>query len=119
MLELPYLPPNRRILYVSLENQFMQAAKDTAENFSLDPSHPTGAVMVPMARLGMKKTDALGNRKIYQLVKGMICVKAAIPKIMRSKKLLSMRAKNFQQILINQIYTFGGIGGAVRVVGKK
>jgi deoxycytidylate deaminase len=46
MLELPYLPPNRRILYVSLENQFMQAAKDTAENFSLDPSHPTGAVIV-------------------------------------------------------------------------
>lgn len=46
MIELPYLPPERKILYVPLENQFMQTAKKTAEKLSLDHRHPTGAVMV-------------------------------------------------------------------------
>jgi len=42
----PYLPDDREILYVPAENPFMQAAKLVAQTESLDPDHPTGAVIV-------------------------------------------------------------------------
>lgn len=43
---IPYLPAGRTIAYVPADNQFMQAAREMSEQFSLDPSHPTGAVVV-------------------------------------------------------------------------
>ncbi len=46
MLPLPYLPNGRTIEYVLPENIFMQEAQRVAENYSLDPQHPTGAVIV-------------------------------------------------------------------------
>src|SRR3954454_9935967 len=42
----PYLPPGQTLLYVSLENEFMQAAKAFGENNSLDKAVPTGSVIV-------------------------------------------------------------------------
>ncbi|PID70741.1 hypothetical protein CSB37_01495 [bacterium DOLZORAL124_38_8] len=42
----PYLPEGRSILFCSLENPFLQAAKKAAETESLDPNFPTGAVLV-------------------------------------------------------------------------
>ena len=46
MSKLPYLPEGRTILYVGEENTFLQMAKEAAEELSLDPEHPTGAVVV-------------------------------------------------------------------------
>ena len=46
MCTLPYLPNGRKILYVSADNQFMQAAQLAAETMSLDVAHKTGAVVV-------------------------------------------------------------------------
>lgn len=43
---LPYLPEGREILSVPLENEWMQQAKYVAQTQSLDPQHPTGAVVV-------------------------------------------------------------------------
>lgn len=45
-MELPYLPKGRIILYVPENNEFMMAAKKAAQELSLDPEHPTGAVLV-------------------------------------------------------------------------
>ena len=44
-MNLPYLPPGREILYVPIAHPHMQAAKTVAETQSLDPDHPTGAVV--------------------------------------------------------------------------
>lgn len=46
MKPLPYLPPERKILYVDPANEYMQRAKQVAEEDSLDKQHPTGAVLV-------------------------------------------------------------------------
>jgi dCMP deaminase len=43
---LPYLPEGRQIQYVSSENEFMQVATEVKNAQSLDPAHPTGAVLV-------------------------------------------------------------------------
>lgn len=40
------MPEGRRILYVSMENPFMQTAKAYAAAFSLDREMPTGSVIV-------------------------------------------------------------------------
>ncbi|MCF7812191.1 hypothetical protein K9M59_01150 [Candidatus Gracilibacteria bacterium] len=45
-MELPYLPKGREILYVGEDNEFMRTAKQAAHELSLDPEHPTGAVVV-------------------------------------------------------------------------
>lgn len=45
-MQLPYLPEGREILYVPAENEFMRAAREAAQELSLDPDHPTGAVIV-------------------------------------------------------------------------
>jgi len=42
----PYLPDGRKILYVSENNQYIQAAKKFAKEHSLDKIVPTGAVAV-------------------------------------------------------------------------
>ncbi len=44
--KLPYLPKDKKILYVEVSNIFMQEAKKVAEKFSLDPGFKTGAVIV-------------------------------------------------------------------------
>lgn len=41
-----HLPVGRTLKFLSLENKFLQAAKDCALQDSLDPEHPTGAVVV-------------------------------------------------------------------------
>lgn len=46
MQKLPYLPKNKEILYVPVNNKFMQKAKLAAKTLSLDPAHATGAVIV-------------------------------------------------------------------------
>ncbi len=43
---IPYLPAGRKMEYVSAENPHIQAAKQVAMRDSLDPNHPTGAVLV-------------------------------------------------------------------------
>ena len=42
----PYLPPNRIINYVPLENKYIKAAKEYAKEHSLDLKMPTGTVLV-------------------------------------------------------------------------
>ncbi len=42
----PYMPAGARILYVSADNPYMQAAKDVAKRESLDKTMPTGSVVV-------------------------------------------------------------------------
>ena len=49
--EFPYLPIGREIKFCKLENKFLQAAKLVAETESLDPSFPTGAVIVKNSKL--------------------------------------------------------------------
>lgn len=44
--EMPFLPEGRRVFVVSPENEYMQEAKKTAQNFSLDSAHQTGAVLI-------------------------------------------------------------------------
>jgi len=46
MVEYPYLPAGRKILYVGIENPFMAAAREWAREHSLDDSVKTGAVVV-------------------------------------------------------------------------
>jgi deoxycytidylate deaminase len=46
MPQLPYLPVGREILYVTIDHEFMQLAKQVAHTESLDSLHPTGAVLV-------------------------------------------------------------------------
>ncbi len=46
MTKLPYLPLGREIKYVPESHEFIQAAKTIARTQSLDPDHPTGAVIV-------------------------------------------------------------------------
>lgn len=60
MKKLPYLPVGREILYVKPSNAFLLAAKTFAEEFSLDPAHPTGAVIVSNGKIigsGANGTD--------------------------------------------------------------
>ncbi|MCP6720433.1 MAG: deaminase [Patescibacteria group bacterium] len=42
----PYLPESKKFLYVSEDNPFMQAAKETARVLSTDKMQSTGAVVV-------------------------------------------------------------------------
>ncbi len=42
----PYLPSGKTILYVALENPWMQAARETTDTLSTCPWWPTGAVLV-------------------------------------------------------------------------
>ena len=46
MIAQPYIPEGRIIRYVSLDNQFMQAAKEAARSLSTDYLQPSGAVFV-------------------------------------------------------------------------
>ncbi len=46
MKPLPYLPIEKEILYVERDHEFMQMARHTAQQGSLDKSHPTGAILV-------------------------------------------------------------------------
>lgn len=46
MIEYPYLPDGRKILYVPDNNLFMRAAMEAARNLSSDSMQPTGAVIV-------------------------------------------------------------------------
>ncbi len=49
--EQPFLPEGRTILYVSEDNEFMEAAKKAAEELSLDEKHRTGAVVVKSGKI--------------------------------------------------------------------
>jgi len=42
----PYIPEGREIFYVPESNQFMARAKQVRNEYSTDPNHPTGAVVV-------------------------------------------------------------------------
>ena len=42
----PYMPEGRTILYVSMDNSFMQDAKKTAQEYSLDKNYPNASVIV-------------------------------------------------------------------------
>jgi deoxycytidylate deaminase len=45
-IEYPYMPEGRSVKYVSAENEFMVAAKESARTQSTDMLQPTGAVIV-------------------------------------------------------------------------
>lgn len=45
-IEYPYLPEGREILYVSADNEFIQAAKQFAKENSLDKEMPNSSVIV-------------------------------------------------------------------------
>lgn len=45
-IEYPYLPEGREILYVPADNPFILAAREFAEQNSLDTTMPTGSVIV-------------------------------------------------------------------------
>lgn len=45
-IKLPYLPAGKTIQYKPLSDTYIQLAKKSAENFSKDPNHKTGAVIV-------------------------------------------------------------------------
>ena len=45
-IKYPYLPEGRTILYVGIDNPFMQEAKKVAREFSLDKAMPNGTVFV-------------------------------------------------------------------------
>lgn len=53
-MKVPYLPQGRTLRYVSLENPYMRQAQKVAQTQSLDPDHPTGAVIV-------KKGEIIGQ----------------------------------------------------------
>lgn len=44
-IQYPYLPAGRTLLYASMDNEFMQAAKESARK-AADKQHSTGAVVV-------------------------------------------------------------------------
>ncbi len=46
MVNYPYLPSNREIKFVPVDNQFMREAKAVCQKLSTDMFHPTGAVVV-------------------------------------------------------------------------
>jgi deoxycytidylate deaminase len=50
-IQYPYIPKDRVILYVSSNNEFIQAAKDFARQHSLDDVMPTGSVVVKDGRI--------------------------------------------------------------------
>ena len=50
-MKLPYLPPNRVILYVLETDKWMHLAHEAAKELSLDSEHPTGAVVVKDDRI--------------------------------------------------------------------
>lgn len=45
-MTIPYLPPDREILYVTVSHPYMQLARKAAKELSLDLEHPTGAVAI-------------------------------------------------------------------------
>ena len=45
-IEYPYMPEGRSVVYVSAENSFIKAAKESAREQSTDMLQPTGAVIV-------------------------------------------------------------------------
>ncbi len=50
-IKYPYLPEGKTIQYVSKDNEFMKAAKDTAQNFSTDKLQSTGSIIVKNGKI--------------------------------------------------------------------
>lgn len=74
-LSYPYLPVAGKILYVDSSNPFMQAAKETAHQFSLDITMPTGSVVVKKDRIVGKGA----NGSTYHEIHGCERVRLGIP----------------------------------------
>ena len=68
-MKLPYLPEGREILYVSEENEFMQAAKQAAEELSTDGKHRTGVVIVRDGEVLGRGANASGFHKHFGCVR--------------------------------------------------
>ncbi len=51
VIRYPYMPADGHILYVPMDNEFMQAAKAVAEAQSLDKTMPTGSVVVVAGKI--------------------------------------------------------------------
>jgi dCMP deaminase len=71
----PYLPEGKIVEYVSASNQWMQAAKHSAQTKSLDDSMPTGSVIVKVGRL----LGEGANGSTYHQVHGCERVRLGIP----------------------------------------
>lgn len=76
-IKYPYLPSDRTILFVSLDNPFMQLAKKICEERSTDTNHGTGAVVVKDGRVigEWANQSALHNPKLIKLHKNGWCLR--------------------------------------------
>lgn len=57
MINYPYLPAGRTILYVQETNHFMMVAKEVARNLSTDRLQPTSAVIVKDGKILVKMAN--------------------------------------------------------------
>ena len=63
----PYLPQNKKYLYVPIENMFMQEAMRVRNNYSSVPQYSTGAVIVKNNQIiGRGANQAMFTAKWYQ-----------------------------------------------------
>lgn len=73
----PYLPENREIKYVGLDNTFMQEAKREADTHSTDMFQPTGAVVVKDGQIIGRAANqsALRNKFLISLHRKYFCIR--------------------------------------------
>lgn len=63
MVKYPYIPSNRDIKFVALDNQFMLEAKGFCRHNTTDKNHPTGAVVVKDGKVIGSAANQSGYRK--------------------------------------------------------
>lgn len=73
----PYLPEGREIKYVSLDNFYMQTAREFSKNNSTDRLQPTGSVIVQDSKIIGEAANVipLTNPKLVEMHRNGLCTR--------------------------------------------
>jgi deoxycytidylate deaminase len=79
-IKYPYIPSDRQILYVSIDNAFMKEAIETAKNFSTDKMQSTGAVIVKNGEIVSRGANQtfLKNENLQKIHRNGLCFRKVL-----------------------------------------
>lgn len=77
MIEYPYLPEGREILYVPEDNEFMKEAREVAKKLSTDSCQPTSAIVVKNGQIIGRGANQVPvtNKKFQKLHRNGMCIR--------------------------------------------